>query len=119
MTMVVFRDNLAHMVVNGRFLFKFQSAVRPFSKFTTITTMAVFMQNLTHVVVKWWSNGRDGRLTLSRQCIGKVLDPPVISSLLNLKSNINHTHSQIIIPGSNNNSGITISVCYIKNALLL
>ena len=29
-TMVVFRDNLAHMVVIGRFLFKFQSAVRPF-----------------------------------------------------------------------------------------
>ena len=26
-TMVVFRDNFAHMVVNGRFLFKFQSAV--------------------------------------------------------------------------------------------
>ena len=28
--MVVFRDNLAHMVVIGRFLFKFQSAVTPF-----------------------------------------------------------------------------------------
>ena len=30
MTMVVFRDNLVHTVVNGRFLFKFQSAVRLF-----------------------------------------------------------------------------------------
>ena len=31
--MVVFRDNLTHMVVISRLLFKFQSAVRPFFKF--------------------------------------------------------------------------------------
>ena len=32
------------------------------------------------------------------KCIGKVLDPPVLSTVLNVNSNINHTHSQIIIP---------------------
>ena len=45
------------------------------------------------------------------KCIGKVLDPPVLSTVLNLNSNINHTHSQIIIPGSNNNLDMTMYVC--------
>ena len=47
---------------------------------------------------------------LWNKCIGKVLDPPVLSTVLNLNPNINHTHSQIIIPGSSNNSDMTIIV---------
>ena len=54
---------------------------------------------------------------LWNKCIGKVLDPPVLSTVLNLNSNINHTHSQIIIPGSNNNSDMTISVCCFKKRI--
>ena len=54
---------------------------------------------------------------LWNKCIGKVLDPPVLSTVLNLNSNINHIHSQIIIPGSNNNSDMTISVCCFKKRI--
>ena len=54
---------------------------------------------------------------LWNKCIGKVLDPPVLSTVLNLNSNINHIHSQIIIPGSNNNSDMTISVCSFKKRI--
>ena len=51
---------------------------------------------------------------LWNKCIGKVLNLPVLSTVLNLNSNIINTHSQIIIPGSNNNSDMTISVCCLK-----
>ena len=54
---------------------------------------------------------------LWNKCIGKVLDPPVLSTVLNVNSNINLTHSQIIIPGSNNNSDMTISVCCFKKRI--
>ena len=52
--------NLAHMIVHGRFLFKFQSAVSPFFLIFKhygdhcITTMVVFRDRLAHIVV----NGR-------------------------------------------------------------
>ena len=58
MTMVVFGDNLAHMVVNGIFYSNFREQLDFFfsifyDNHDPVKIMVVFRQNLTHVVVKW------------------------------------------------------------------